>query len=372
MQQHQTIGLRLPRRLRTEQAQIDQQMAPLIRELWRLGFRAEFCCQGDPPVGAGMHSRAPEQGAEQPAYISFATALEALLFASLAGPPSWDRREDQRRSQAGDWQVWGTEVRFPGGDIGRAIAALQRHHWRLEALLGAALIGGTPHRSGEHGTQERLGAVDDGDLPLLSAPRRCPVCGGLRMSRRKNARYCSRRCQLAARDRRRITVDGVGVARGTEAAPVAMGTRSSGGEPEGPAEMVLAEAPGEGQTEATHHGLQALAGPEASAPGGAALEAEEGPDDAPHPEAPVVPAPPATETSVAVGGTHGAVSVAFCKPSAGIGRSRGALQRGPTLWRQPGFCVAAGDGLPRERSFVHADAGSGSCAVAPCRHQGRR
>ena len=235
-----------------------------------------------------MDSRAPEQGAEQPAYISFASALEALVFASLAGPPSWNRRDVERRSQAWDWQVWGREVRFPCRDIGHATAALQRHHWRLEGLLGAALGAGSPHRSGEQGLPERTGAVDDGNLPLPSAPNRCPVCGGLRMSRRKGARYCSRRCQLAARDRRR-TVDGAGVEMGTEAAPVAaVGAGHSGDEPERPAEVVP-EPPS--------------TGPAASAPGGEAR-----------------PAPPANSaadcqgTSVAVGGTPGEASVASGSP----------------------------------------------------------
>ena len=46
----------------------------------------------------------------------------------------------------------------------------------------------------------------------------------------------------------------------------------------------------------------------------AGRRSEEGSDDAPHPEAPVVPVPPATETSVAVGGTPGAVSGASGSP----------------------------------------------------------
>ena len=46
----------------------------------------------------------------------------------------------------------------------------------------------------------------------------------------------------------------------------------------------------------------------------AGLRSEEVSDDAPHSEAPVVPVPPATETSVVVGGTPGAVSGASGSP----------------------------------------------------------
>ena len=53
----------------------------------------------------------------------------------------------------------------------------------------------------------------------------------------------------------RRTVYGVGVARGTEAPPVAVATRLPGGEPEGPP-AVLPEVPGEGPTETTHQVLE--------------------------------------------------------------------------------------------------------------------
>ena len=83
---------------------------------------------------------------------------------------------------------------------------------------------------------------------------------------------------------------------------MAVATRPPGGEPEGPA-AVLPEVPGEVPTETTHQVLEPSAGPKALALGGDLLEAR-----------PVTPATLPRKTSVAVGGTPGAVSGASGSP----------------------------------------------------------
>jgi ribosomal protein S27AE len=205
MNEHKTVPLTLPPAMRPTRAEIDERMAPLIRRLWQLGYVTTYCCQGDMDEDSAAHE----------AYIVFRSRIEAALFVALAGPMAWDRKthglRDRERPSGRDrwtwdWRLERDTVRFPSRDIGRALAAL-----RLSASL-AALIG----------------AVSDAPVPLLCAlavcprcayeqipattappeahrraPRICPTCGGVVMARRKDARYCSRRCQLAARHRDR-------------------------------------------------------------------------------------------------------------------------------------------------------------------------
>jgi hypothetical protein len=70
-------------------------------------------------------------------------------------------------------------VRFPSVDIERATAAMKNRP-SLQALIGALSETPVAHRS---------------------APSTCLHCGEVLISRRKDARYCSRKCQLAGRDR---------------------------------------------------------------------------------------------------------------------------------------------------------------------------
>lgn len=192
MQYHETRSMRLPVRMRPSTVDIDKRIAPLVHELWRLGFATKYCCEGDDPV-AMVHKVNQGRGRTPDlAYIMFGDWVEASLFASLAGPPAWDKkthfqREREQNSRPWDWHVEAYSVRFPTRDIERATDALKRYAWRLGALLGSR--------------------THDGE-PLRSAPRIvCPTCGRVVMSRRKDARYCSRRCQLAARNRAGVTAD---------------------------------------------------------------------------------------------------------------------------------------------------------------------
>src|SRR5262249_14499839 len=115
------------------------------------------------------------------------------------GPTSWGTKIHKQRDKEQpttterwrwEWWCWwlqGDTVRFPRRDIPRVTAALAQHRWRLQDL-GARLCADT--------------SVQDTD-PIRSTVRIGPVCGAVVTSRRKDARYCSRKCQLAARDRRR-------------------------------------------------------------------------------------------------------------------------------------------------------------------------
>jgi hypothetical protein len=195
---HKATAKRVPVRMRRSIARIDDRMAPLIGHLWRLGFTTNFCCEGE--VG---------DDAMNQAYISFGSGVEACLFASLAGPLAWnDKTHRQRnREQASGTEHWSgawhleygyATVRFPARDIHRAAAQLDKLRWRVGDLLRVL-------------SMERLGSPSTMSGPRQSAPRTCPTCGGILLSRRKDARYCSRRCQLAARDRRqRVLGEGEG------------------------------------------------------------------------------------------------------------------------------------------------------------------
>jgi hypothetical protein len=195
---HSTQPEKLPRRLRQRTADIDQHIAPLIRELWRLGFATTHCCQGDMDVDETGAPYADGRSSGRAAYISFTSWVQAALFASLAGPPSWHSTFHDNTSQRRHrdvpiapqpwryhWRLEGHRVRFPSRDIPRATAALRGYHWRLADLAGGL-------------------AQPPSDPGIPPPPTRArPMCGGMVLSCRKDARYCSRKCQLAGRDRRR-------------------------------------------------------------------------------------------------------------------------------------------------------------------------
>jgi hypothetical protein len=191
--------------MRPKTADIDARMAPLIRLLWQRGFVTRYCCQGDTREG----------DSQLQAYIKFRSALEAALFAALAGPLAWDSRAHRGREGelpggslrwTWDWHLEGDTVRFPSRDLPRATAAFLRGGRALTALIGAVLEAPIPFlpalqdcpRCGWEQIQSPAAPAE----PLPSAPgRQCPSCSGLVLERRKDARYCSRRCQLAARNR---------------------------------------------------------------------------------------------------------------------------------------------------------------------------
>jgi hypothetical protein len=158
---------------------IDVGIAPLIHQCWRLGLHTNNCCEGD-----NSHD----------AYISFRERWQAELFAAAAGPFAWNDRVQRRRDresagrpEAWRWSWWrwrleGATVRFPHRDIGRAEDTL-----RARGSLGV--------RVGAH--------IENQNSRLSAPPRLCPICGEVVLARRRDARYCSRRCQLAARHRGR-------------------------------------------------------------------------------------------------------------------------------------------------------------------------
>jgi hypothetical protein len=191
--------------MRATTADIDRALAPIIQMLWRRGYRTRYCCQGDPAMDY--------EGADQ-AYILFGTALEAALFYAYCGPARWSKAQHAQRHRerpegserwTWDWRLEGDTVRFPHRDIARVAKAVQQIP-SLGALIGAVSATEIPLRSAPptcpHCESDLLGAHPAAPDPHRPAPRLCPTCGGVVLSRRKDARYCSRRCQLAARDRR--------------------------------------------------------------------------------------------------------------------------------------------------------------------------
>jgi hypothetical protein len=120
----------------------------------------------------------------------FNSPLFATWFAAAAGPMAWDDKQHRQRDRETpghrepwrwswwQWRLWGDTVYFPTRDIDRAEATLRR--------LGSTGL-------------ERIGAATGESEAHLSAPRLCPVCGRGVVGRRADARYCSRRCQLASR-----------------------------------------------------------------------------------------------------------------------------------------------------------------------------
>src|SRR5262249_50499605 len=69
---------------------IDEKIAGLLRQCWRLGLGTRFCCQGDNP---------PEEWGESRAYITFQDWRQALLFAAAAGPMAWSERAHGQRDR---------------------------------------------------------------------------------------------------------------------------------------------------------------------------------------------------------------------------------------------------------------------------------
>jgi hypothetical protein len=103
---------------------IDVRIAPLIAECWRLGLRTRYSCQGD---------QVAEPRRAHAAYISFESALDALLFVGLAARGA---RNSYGYELAGSgWWLEGAVVRFPSGDIRRAAAALRRARTDVATLI---------------------------------------------------------------------------------------------------------------------------------------------------------------------------------------------------------------------------------------------
>jgi hypothetical protein len=190
MSRHRTVTVPLPRAMRRPTADIDELLGPIIRECWRLGLQTAYSCQG-----TFLTDAAPSKGlTAQLAYISFESRLHAMLFVGLSGPSTWTYREyAARRTEipravawsggVEHWALEGGVVRFPTCDIPRIHRHLKTCSWTVADLLGAALA-----------------RVD----PSQAAPHRiCAGCGGpIPRGKRRDAKYCERPCQLAARDRR--------------------------------------------------------------------------------------------------------------------------------------------------------------------------
>ncbi|HUE74570.1 MAG TPA: hypothetical protein VMP01_27125 [Pirellulaceae bacterium] len=185
MKMHKSVRLTPP----DPKVDIDAEIAGLVKQCWRLGLITTHCCQGDADY---QGQTGPGGGRLELAYVSFGDAVSALIFAAAAGPMAWSyethRKRDRERSELAkrwswDWHIdfgaYGAAVRFPSRDIQRAEASLRRY-------------GGPLVRASER--------VQAGQEAHRSAPT-CPTCGGLVISRRRDAKYCSRRCQLRARER---------------------------------------------------------------------------------------------------------------------------------------------------------------------------
>lgn len=169
------------------QVHVDKGIAELLRLCWRRGFATRWSCEG--------HDGEERKGWGR-AYVEFQSTLEAALFAAVAGPMSWTREEHEARRLERpqnnerwtyDWHIGGIHhaasnvVSFPKRDIARAMAALRRAgRWTITEMLEAA-------------SQAR---------EQKAAPRRCRTCrSAIAPWVRKDARYCTRRCQLRGRRR---------------------------------------------------------------------------------------------------------------------------------------------------------------------------
>jgi hypothetical protein len=160
--------------------QIDKKMVQLVKACWKWGLRTAYSCQGN-----------GEQGADR-AYISFESVLEAVVFLAFAGPMSWSFTEHCTRHAehppgterwTWDWTLEHNVVRFPSRDIPRATRALRACRWTLAGLIGASSVSAPSSKGAQ-------------------VPRTCRGCGGVMPSGlRRDAIYCSRRCQLRARQR---------------------------------------------------------------------------------------------------------------------------------------------------------------------------
>ncbi|HTR51104.1 MAG TPA: hypothetical protein VMJ10_10390 [Kofleriaceae bacterium] len=183
VREHRPRVIVMPPAMRDPRVEVDEKIAPLIKECWRVGLRTLNSCQGN----------ADQTKETSAAYIMFASPLEAIVFAALAGPMSWSQPTRRRRGdeivgsgEAWRWaHAWWLEidcVRFPAADIAHATAALRRVSRRLADLIGSA-------------------AADVDPIPP-DPSRVCPGCGmPLPGSLRRDARYCSVPCRLRARRR---------------------------------------------------------------------------------------------------------------------------------------------------------------------------
>jgi hypothetical protein len=215
MNHHCTTNKKLPRQCVQTTADIDQSIAHLIEHLWRLGFVTRYCCEGD-----GDDDGRDDGNTMRSAYIAFGSWADAALFASWAGPLSWDRKTHRQRHAENphgterwtwDWKIDGPVVRFPTRDIPRVIIQLSQARWRLDRV-GALLARRSPppNAPAELASDPvvRIGALESQSDAHQSAPKLCPLCESPVLSRRRDARYCSRRCQLRARDRSRRAPNG--------------------------------------------------------------------------------------------------------------------------------------------------------------------
>jgi hypothetical protein len=176
MQKHPTVPMHPP-----WDVQIDVKLRPLMRLLWKRGFRTCFSCEGD-------------ADGPRDAYIRFETFIDAVLFYALAGPLAWSARppDDWRRKWIAPdakrhWVLAGHDVRFPQREIPLAEQALRSGvRWTVDDIIA--------HRvEVTHGLRPP---------PEMAPPRICKRCGGLIPPRtRRDAVYCSTRCRKGARRR---------------------------------------------------------------------------------------------------------------------------------------------------------------------------
>jgi hypothetical protein len=184
---HDAVEMTLP-------VAIDARIAGLIRHCWRLGLETTYCCQGDDRQPEGAHPLSGRYTAAL-AYISFRARWQAILFIGAAGPHAWSRKY-RRYDEPYRWTLdIGAVVRFPAADIRGAEDAMSRVGALLPERVGAPDGADDAHRA-------RVGAGTGSPDALPCAPRTCPVCRVPVAGRRRDARYCGRRCQLLARDRR--------------------------------------------------------------------------------------------------------------------------------------------------------------------------
>lgn len=168
-------------------ARIDKKMRPLMEACWDAGLRTVFCCEGD------------EGAKDRLAYIVFGSMLECAFFVAFAGPTQWNMAPKWTRASRDDaafgWRIEGETVRFPTEDIPLATGTLRERKWTVDAVVRMYSQSFLLQEYGEH--------VGDSEMPAPMV-RRCanPDCRRIiSPSRRRDAIYCCRRCQLKVRDR---------------------------------------------------------------------------------------------------------------------------------------------------------------------------
>jgi len=180
--------------------EIDAGIAGLVQQCWRVGLDTRFSCQGDDrPIIDDDYINAsrrwePGHAVAGQAYIAFGSLLDAALFIGAAGPTAWTPRDHRQRHAerppgterwTWDWTLDALAldtVRFPARDIPRAERALARVRWTVTALIAGR---------------------GQADSQRVVQYRACRSCGTLISPRlRRDAIYCSRHCQLRARQQR--------------------------------------------------------------------------------------------------------------------------------------------------------------------------